>query len=211
MPVAAVIGAVATVGSAVIGSNAARSAANAQQRAADAATAEQQRQYDQTRQDQMPWMDAGRNALARLQDPNAFTASPGYGFRLQQGQQAVNANAGARGGLFSGNALRALTDYNQNSASAEYGNWWNQQSGLAGLGQNSVNAVGQAGQNAANNTSNILMQAGNNRASGIVGQANQLTGALTGLSNIYAGVNSPFSSASNSLRYTTMPAYGRNA
>lgn len=180
-----------TAGATVIGgamsSSASRSAANAQQRAADAATAEQARQYDQTRQDQMPWMDAGRNALARLQDPNAFTASPGYGFRLQQGQQAVNANAGARGGLFSGNALRALTDYNQNSASAEYGNWWNQQSGLAGLGQNSVNAVGQAGQNAANNTSNILIGAGDARASGIQGQSNAITGTLTGLSALVPG------------------------
>jgi hypothetical protein len=132
-------------------------------------------------------MDAGRNALARLQDPNAFTASPGYGFRLQQGQQAVNANAGARGGLFSGNALRALTDYNQNSASAEYGNWWNQQSGLAGLGQNSANAVGAAGANAANNTSNILIGAGDARASGIQGQSNALTGTLTGLSALVPG------------------------
>jgi len=180
-----------TAGATVIGgamsSSASRSAANAQQRAADAATAEQARQYDQTRQDQMPWMDAGRNALARLQDPNAFTASPGYGFRLQQGQQAVNANAGARGGLFSGNALRALTDYNQNSASAEYGNWWNQQSGLAGLGQNSANAVGAAGANAANNTSNILIGAGDARASGIQGQSNALTGTLTGLSALVPG------------------------
>ena len=189
MPVAAVVG---TVASAVISSNASRSAANAQQRAADAAVAEQQRQYDQTRQDQMPWMDAGRNALTRLQDPAAFTASPSYDFRRTEGLRGINQSAAARGGALSGNALRALTDFNSNLASNEYGSWWNQQAGLAGLGQNSVNAVGAAGANAANNISNTLIGAGDARASGIQGQANAITGGITGLASLAPGLYSNF-------------------
>jgi hypothetical protein len=50
---------------------------------------------------------------------------PGYQFRLQQGQQALENSAAARGGLFSGNTAKALSDYAQGSASNEYQNVYN--------------------------------------------------------------------------------------
>src|SRR5699024_1803709 len=63
---AAAVGAAAAVGGAYMQSKAAKDAAKRSGNAADAATAEQQRQFDLTRQDQMPWLNTGRSALAQL-------------------------------------------------------------------------------------------------------------------------------------------------
>lgn len=163
-----------------IAGNAASKAARAQGKAADASIAEQRRQYDQTRADQAPWLAAGTNALAKLNDPmKSFQASPDYNFVRGEGQRDIGNSFAARGGAASGNALRSLTQYNQNLAQGQFGNWWNQQAGLAGVGQNAANSIGQFGANAANNNSNALLNAGDARASGIVGGANAMTGALS--------------------------------
>lgn len=53
------------------------------------------------------------------------TNDPGYAFRLQQGQQAIERGAAASGGAFSGGTLKALTRYGQDYASNEYGNVYN--------------------------------------------------------------------------------------
>jgi hypothetical protein len=184
--------AVAVVGSAVIGAAASSAAASkgakAQQRSANASISEQGRQYDQTRADNAPWQQSGVNALGRLNaastgDMSSFNASPDYNFRRTEGTRGLERTAAARGGAFSGNALRALTDFNSNLASTEYGNWWNRQAGLAGIGQSATNATTMAGQNAANNNSNALMAAGDARASGIAGQANAWSNAASSLGN----------------------------
>lgn len=198
---AAGVAAGGAVAGGVISSQGAKSAAKAQVKSGDAAIDEQHRQYDLTRSDQAPWMQAGTNALAKLQNPQAsFAASPGYDFRRSEGMRGIQQTAAARGGAFSGNALKALAEFNGNLASSEYGSWWNQQAGLAGVGQNATNAVGQFGQNAAGNIGNALMNQGDARASGIIGSTNALTGAIAGASDAYSyfkrpsGVNDIYSS-----------------
>lgn len=70
-----------------------------------------------------------------LGDPYAnFQADPGYQFRQQQGEQAINRAASAAGGRISGATLKALSGFNQDLASQEYGNF--AQRGLALRGQN---------------------------------------------------------------------------
>lgn len=156
----------------------ASNAADASVKGIQAGIDEQRRQFDTTRADQMPWLQSGVAALGRLNDPNAFTTSPGYKFVRGEGNRDIENSFSARGGAQSGNALRALTQYNQNLASQEYNNWFNQQSNLAGLGQTSAQSLGALGQNNANNVSNLLGQQGNARASGIEGQTNALTGGI---------------------------------
>ena len=156
----------------------AKDASAAQIAAAQAGIAEQRRQFDLSRADQMPWMQAGTAALARLQDPAAFTQSPGYQFVRDEGNRDLNNSFAARGGALSGNALRGITQYNQNLASQEYNNWFNQQGSLAGLGQTTAQSLGALGQSNANSISNLLGQQGNARASGIEGQTNALTGGI---------------------------------
>ena len=54
-----------------------------------------------------------------------FQADPGYAFRLKEGMNAMNATAAARGGLISGNALKAGQQYGQEMGSQEYQNAFN--------------------------------------------------------------------------------------
>ena len=166
--------ATAIVGSAILGAASSHSAAKKQASAANNAANLQMSQYQQTRADQAPWRETGANALARLDrastgDMTDFTTSPSYNFVRSEGQRDIGNNFSARGSQLSGNALRALTQYNQNLASTEYGNWWNRQAGLAGVGQTATQATGQAGSYAAANASNSMLAAGQARASGVQG------------------------------------------
>lgn len=63
-------------------------------------------------------------------------ADPGYAFRLQQGQNALQAAAAAHGSVLSGGTLKALDRYNQDYASGEYGNVFNRALSTAGFNEN---------------------------------------------------------------------------
>lgn len=142
-------------------------AATLQYQAAAEATAEQRRQYDLARQDQMPWLESGRSALGRLDrastgDMSQFFTSPDYNFRRSEGQRDIGSSFAARGGAASGNALRALSEFNSNLASGEFGNWWNRTASQAGVGQTTASNLGSLGANAATNIGNINMGAATN-------------------------------------------------
>lgn len=118
-----------------------------------------------------------------------FTKDPGYDFRLSEGEKGINRSLAARGGLFSGAAGKALSRYNQDFASNEYGNAYNRYNtnqgnkfnrlaSLVGIGQTATNQTQQAGQNAANNISSNMIGAGNAQASGIMGIGNAISGGL---------------------------------
>jgi hypothetical protein len=180
-----------TIGSALLGANSAKKAANAQASAADRAAQLQQEQYEQTRTDQAPWRAAGEQALNKLIPMSDYTKfgmdqfqqDPGYAFRLSEGQKALDRSAAARGGLISGNALKAATRFGQDMGSQEYQNAFNRYQtersaalqplqSLAGLGQSATDFVGSAGQNYATNAGNAYGAAGQAAASGYMGQAN---------------------------------------
>ena len=137
------------------------------------------------------YLQYGR-AEGRAATPGSnFQASPDYQFRRDQGTQGIGNSFAARGGAASGNALKALAEFNSNLASGEYGNWWNRQAGLAGVGQSATGSIAQAGQSAAqagqvgaNNLSTLFTGAGDARASGIVGQGNAYANALTQLGGL---------------------------
>lgn len=118
-----------------------------------------------------------------------FTKDPGYDFRLSEGEKGINRSLAARGGLFSGAAGKALSRYNQDFASNEYGNAYNRYNtnqgnkfnrlaSLAGIGQSATNQIQQAGQNASNNISSNMIGSGNAQASGIMGIGNAISGGL---------------------------------
>ena len=196
MPAAAIVGGVASVVGGAIASRGAKSAANAQANASRDAMAVQERIYQQQREDAEPWRQAGMGALGRLNsastgDMSNFFASPDYNFRRNEGQRDIGNSFAARGGAASGNALRALAEFNSSMASNEYGNWWNRQAGLAGVGQQANTQIGHAGQNYANQSGNALMQAGDARASGVAGSANAWGGALSNAVNTWAYFRKP--------------------
>lgn len=113
---------------------------------------------------------------------DAFFQSPDYLFRVQQGTNALDRSAAARGRLYSGAQLRAVTDYGQRAGSQEYGNWFNRLSGLSNSGQNAAAQVGQFGQNYANQAGQNMLAAGNAQASSYMNTANALSGFGSDLS-----------------------------
>lgn len=187
MPVvaAAVIGAGASIYGASQQAKAAQSAANASKKATDASLTLQRDIYNQNRADQEPWRQAGMTALNTLSNPLAnFQASPDYAFRMGEGLKAVNQNRATAGLLNSGSALRGLNDYAQNTASGEFGAWWNRQAGLANVGQSANSANAASGSAYANASQNALMNNATNQmqSSYYQGQnAAQLGGNLAGL------------------------------
>ena len=185
------------VGSTVGGSRAAKSAGESQAAAADRASQLQYEQYQQTREDLEPWRKAGVNALGKLEGmadytmfgPEQFSKDPGYGFRLAEGQKALDRQAAARGGLISGSALKAAQRYGQEMGSQEYSNAFNRYQiernaklgpyqSLAGVGQTTANQLGQFGQGYATNAGNLMTGGAAAQAAGRVGAANAVTGGL---------------------------------
>lgn len=196
MPVvAAVLPAVIGAGVSIYGANqqanAAKDAARASSKATQQSLALQEKMYNQNRADQEPWRLAGVGALGRLQNPLAsFQASPDYNFRMSEGLKGVNQNFATAGLLKSGAALRGISDYAQQTAAGEFGDWWNRQSGLAGLGQTANASNQQAGQAYANNAQNALMTNAQNLGSSYYQQANAWSQGVGGLGGALAwGLN----------------------
>jgi hypothetical protein len=127
-----------------------------------------------------------------------FTADPGYGFRLSEGQKALDRQAAARGGLISGGALKAAQRYGQEMGSQEYTNAFNRYQterqarlnplqSLAGVGQTSVAQLGAAGQTMASNVGEAIGAGAQARASGYMGGANALSQGLNQYLNYSQG------------------------
>lgn len=176
----------------------------AQNAALEKSLAEQRRQFDTVRLDSQPWRQTGVSALEQLRglmdvDPSptaeSVMAEPGYQFGLTQGRNAMESSAAARGGLYSGNALRELTQFGGDYATGRFndafnrqrtsfGDRWNRLSGLAGTGQVATQQVGAAGQNMANNVSNMYGSNADRQGSLLMGTANAI--GNTGMSNANA-------------------------
>lgn len=178
-----------TLISGALGASSSRSAARAQERATQAGIDEQRRQFDLSRQDLMPWLESGRAGLNDLNalaagDMSRFYTDPGYNFARTEGMRGIERSAAARGGATGGNALRALSQFNQGLASQQFGDFYNRTAARAGVGQTTANNLAALGQNSANSIRGLLQAGGDARASGIMGQANSITGALnSGLNN----------------------------
>jgi hypothetical protein len=219
-PVVAI--AASSIGSAAMGSRAASKAAKAQQQAADQAANVQREIFQKQTELQEPFRQAGitsQNELMRLlgiggdqtaADYGMLTRQfgerdlqmdPGYGFRLREGEKALERMQAARGNLLSGGAIKAGQRFGQDLASQEYMNAFNRAQAqlgtrlgtlgsLYGAGQAAAQQVaGQAGQMGAN-VGNLMTQGGQARATGYLGQANALNQALgqgAGLYGMYRG------------------------
>jgi hypothetical protein len=189
--------AAAIVGSSLLQANQANKAAQTQSQAADQSAALQERMYKENVKRQQPFYQAGVNALPELVQASKYTpfsmaqfqADPGYGFRLSEGQKALERSAAARGGLISGGAAKAATRYGQEMASNEYTNAFNRYQqerqarlgplqSLTGTAQTTANTLGNAGTTMAGNVGEAYMGGANARASGYVGGANAVTGGL---------------------------------
>jgi hypothetical protein len=190
---------VGTAAGAGIGAMAAGDAADTQAAAAQYAADLQYKQFQESTKLQEPWRNAGVKALNQLiplsmnYTPfgmNQFRADPGYQFRLDEGLNALDKQAAARGGLISGRALKAAARYGQDYASNEYTNAFNRYQternarlaplqSLAGVGQTTAANQANQGMTMASNVGDAYQNAANARASGYVGQANAIGGGIS--------------------------------
>ena len=200
------IGAVGSIAGGLISGNAAKSAADTQAAAANRAADMTQANFQQTRTDLAPYRDAGSATLKTLTDrlPDlttafnptgaALEATPGYKFTRDQGLQAVQNAASAKGLGVSGAALKAAATYATGLADNTYStqfnidqanktNAFNKLMGLVGAGQSSAAQTGAFGQQATQNAGNFLTSGANAIAAGTVGAANAAAGSLNGLGN----------------------------
>lgn len=181
--------------SAMIMGNAAGKAAEAQKNASLEGIRQQQDWYNRSIKGFEPYESAGQGAvdqLSELTGPNGawskgFTAQdfqqdPGYQFRLQEGQKALDRMQSARGNYLSGAAIKQGLNYNSGMASQEYANAYGrfmndrqmryqQLAGLAGMGMGAANAVGGYAQGTGARISDLWTQFGNAQAAGTLGTA----------------------------------------
>jgi hypothetical protein len=134
---------------------------------------------------QTPGTPAGAGDLSQ------FMASPDYNFRRTEGQRGIEGTFAARGMGQSGNALRALTEFNSNLAAGEFGNYFNRLSTLAGQGSAATNQTAAYGADAASQAGRNALIAGNARASGIQGQSDAWGDTANGLASLYGYYKNP--------------------
>jgi hypothetical protein len=196
--------------SGLTGASAAKDAANTQAQSARDANELMYRMYQEQKGLQEPFRGAGIGAQNRLLDllglskntgaegfgkyakdfgMSDFTADPGYGFRLSEGQKALERQAAARGGLISGSALKAATRFGQEMGSQEYTNAYNRYQtnranqlaplgSLLSSGQAAASNTGAAAGSYGAGASGNITGAGAASAAGQVGSTNALTDAL---------------------------------
>lgn len=160
--------------------DAAKRAAAATGAASDQAIALQREMWQAQQEQQRPWLQAGQTALNKLVPMateytsfgmDQFQQDPGYGFRLSEGQKALERSAAARAGLQSGSALKAAARFGQEMGSQEYQNAFNRYQAerqaqlgplqsLAGVGQTAANTLGGYGQAYAGNVGQLGLQQG---------------------------------------------------
>lgn len=172
------MGVAGAIGGALIQGSAAKRAARAQTAAADADRAFQMETRDLIRGDLAPYREGGVNAFNMYRDevmgtgPTQFQKTQDYNFGLNEGINTVQAGAAARGGLFSGAAMKDLNTFGQDYASTRREGWLNRLGGLADTGLNAAQMSGNASTNAAAGVSNALAARGNAQAAGAVGVGN---------------------------------------
>lgn len=123
-----------------------------------------------------PYLNSGTAANDKLSsllgtnnDPattqQILASSPGYQFQLDQGNQALDRQQAARGGYFSGSAIKAGQDYASGVANNTVNQYYNQLAQQAGQGQGAANSAGQIYSNIGGakaaadiNTGNIVNQ-----------------------------------------------------
>ena len=197
----AIIGGIGSIVGGVIGAGAAERAAEAQAQTTNRAIDLQEKIWRAQRKDIAPFREEGTEAvraLGREIDPltarfteEEFRADPGYQYRLEEGEGALNRAAAARGMYYSPATLRRLQAHGQGLADQTYqdafnryqleqGNRFNRLAALAGVGQTGVQQQIGAGGQYASNVGNLLTNLGASQAAGITGAANMNISGLTG-------------------------------
>lgn len=214
------LGAAGSLGGAALSSSASKNAAKTQASSAQQALDFQKGVYDDQKANQQPFLQAGTSSIGKLMEglnngtfgPGSIPsfeapslaearATPGYQFTQQQGINAIDRSAAARGGLGSGSTLQRLQSFGSGLADSTYNDVFNRslstyQTKLQGqsqafnellapsqLGENAASNINATGSQAASNIGNLMTQQGNATAAGQVGSANAWSSGIGGTTN----------------------------
>lgn len=190
IPIAAVIGAGATMASGKMSSDAAKSAAGQQTGAMGQALDYQRGIYGTTQSNLTPYVGAGQDALRSILGyyglpggnsggPSGafgqFQQTPFYQFPLQQGNLALQRQLASSGLTGSGAALKDAIAYNQGYASQGLSQWLQGLGGIASAGQGAAGTIGQQGNVAAGTLGQGAGYIGNAAGQGIINANNAMT------------------------------------
>lgn len=190
----------------------------------------QKQEWNTQQANEAPWLNAGKQGLTNLQSllstpgsglltpwtqtfqaPTSVTEAndPGFQFREQQGEGALENSAAAKGGLLSGNTLEAQQQYGQDFASNEYNNVYsramnqyelgynqfennntnefNRLAALSGIGQTAATTLGSEGQAASSNVGNIDLTSGAQQGADLNNAAAATASGYVGSANAWSG------------------------
>jgi len=199
MGLGAIIGGVASIGSALISSSASSDASAAASAAADKNNAIQQEVRGQNTANLSPFMargnaagDARNNLLGLGTDPtgaanafNTYRGSDGYQFRVGQGVNALNTGYAAHGALDSGAAMKAIDTYGQGMASDEFGKYMGYLGDQQNVGLSGANALAGVNTNFANSTSSNNNNAAGAAGNAAISSANAINGGMNNFAKIF--------------------------
>ena len=141
---------------------------------------------------------------------------PGYQFALQTGDQAIQNQSTPGAGALSGQTLKSLMNFNQQTANSNYQNYFNQfqtqqnnvynrLSQLAGLGQSAAANVGNSGTQLGTGIAQAQAGSAASLAGGTVGATNALTGGATSLAGLmYLNSQQPSMQLGNNVSQSSL-------
>lgn len=230
------IGAGASISAANTQADAAKSAAQLQADEAQKSLDFQKQEWNTQQANEKPFLQAGTKAVGELSDltstpgqgllagyDQTFSAptlaqaeqEPGYQFSLQQGTDALEKGAAARGDLLSGNEGVALQQYGQQLGQNNYQNVYNRAlstydtnfnvfnqnqtneynrlANESGMGQTTAAQLGSQGQAAASNVGNINLTTGAQQGQDLQNAAAATASGYVGAGNAVGGALSNLS------------------
>lgn len=113
-----------------------------------------------------------------------FEKTPGYQFRMDEGNKAIQRLASARGNLGAGSMYKDLMRYGQDMASQEYGNYMSQLQSMAGLAPTAAAQVSSLGSNTAAQLANVAQGAGDARSSAYLGTGQAMSNSALAQGNL---------------------------
>jgi hypothetical protein len=120
-------------------------------------------------------------SLAEPFTPGDLTQDPGYKFQLDQGQQAIDRSLGARGKVFSGEALKAASELGTGLADQTYKDAYARDAEQKARTYGMYSGQAGAGQNAANSAAGIYENIGNAKAGAGIAGSNIMSQSLSSL------------------------------
>lgn len=171
----------------------------------NAATERNAPRFDEARENFDPFLEGGTDGFNLLKSillgetsaDDALVKSPGFDFRRQQGEDAIERGQKTRGNFLSGEGLEELVNFNQGQATSEFDQFIRRLFALSGTGQNAAGSIAgltsnQAGQElgAAGQVAGFLGNTGEAKANAAVnGGAAVRTGINGAIGNIAGAIN----------------------